>query len=220
MNLFIFLFYFFTISLGWVFFHTKLRALFMASYFQLCKAGILFTIGHIFLFERETYPEVMSVNLFYLLLSYTLALPFRIIYRTKKYIFIIKFFNFVFSFTLFSIIVVIYRVLLITLFIYFKKYINKNFSEPNYPYNFYVWYDYLFYSLIEKFANWKLFILLFFLISQPILFISFYIRLKLVKTKPYYIIIIQHFFYFIHFFLYIPILLKFLTRGCHSGLIF
>jgi len=218
MNKKIYLIYLSTISLGWIFFHTKLRALFTQGYPHLCDIGFLFTLSHLLLHDNAT--EVMSVNFFYFLLSYTLAIPFRVFYSFKKYSFTCTFFKFQFRFTLFHIVVIIYIIVLIFLFIYFKKYINKNFSERNYPYNFYVWYDYLFYSLIEKFTNWKLIILLFFLISQPILFISFVVRLKILKTKPYFVIIIQHFFLYIHFYIYIPFLLKFLTRGCHAGLIF
>jgi hypothetical protein len=196
MNIIIFWCYIFCIGCLWIFKHTVIGIFFATYYLLLRKLGVRLTL--IFFFIRIKIIELFCNFYFYFLLSYTLLMPYRLLYKWYSY----------------SLIIIIIGAFV--LYLYLKNKLNKIFTDPNYPYNFYCWFDVLFFSIIIKPTAFKVRIRSFLLIVQPVLLRSFFIRIHFVKSKPFFILIIQHFFYLLHFCVYIPCCLYTIGVICHG----
>jgi hypothetical protein len=190
------LFYLFCIVRLWIFQHTRIGFFFATYYLLLIKIGILLTI--IFFFIRHKLVELICVFFFYFILSYTILMPYRLLYKW-------------YSFS-------ILRILVWTIILYFflASILKKLFTDPKYPYNFYCWFDVLFFSIIIKPTPIKIRLRACILSIQPVLLVSFLIRIFLVKSKPYFVLIVQHLFFLIHFCLYIPYCLYAVGMVCHG----
>jgi len=138
------------------------------------------------------------VFFFYFLLSYTILMPYRLLYKWYS----------------FSICILI--IWIVILYVYLTHILKKLFTDPTYPYNFYCWFDVLFFSIIIKPTSIKIMLRSCVLRVQPVLLISFLIRIFLVKPKPYLVLLVQHLFFWIHFCLYIPYCLYSVGIICHG----